>query len=565
MTSGAYSDTGKYKVTGSFSAHSVRIWSEQTETYKWYSYELSGWIKASDTNAGLDPSAEGASTTVKNNGKVYSTSAMDTTEIDVVHSASFVSIDLTCVGNGSATITNSSGQQVSSYGGRYYIANQSLRVSPSQASGNLLSSVSINGQIVSSPYSFTSSADSKIVVRFVYSQYNVIIDTGYSGGTITADKKVNGQWIRQQGTQFSADIGSEIRFICVPSAGYTFSYLSVKGSRYVTSTTIVSVNGDPTSNSVPVTVSFSTVSNVLNVLSTSGSGTVTVTCNGTTVPVDGDGKFSCTIGSQYTITAIPTSGNHLVGLLDGNDRVTSPHTFIQGGLSHSYSAVFAANESISVVVYCGETSSATEQTWHGCSCTMYQSGSTFAFVVRPASGYPFSRLYIEDLDNTGKGSVTEGPSSTQITITKTIDFNARVVAIFKDSSTPTEPADEDQGGNPSSTTANVSVWEGGSTRLKSTWRSKRAVFQKPVSLSCARVYSDCYGTTGPLLRIMQFSSPFESDTNARSVSIVLPSQNAVRLPVRRPEKYLEVEIESLDSILEVSVGTSMESLCRQNI
>lgn len=103
----------------------------------------------------------------------------------------------------------------------------------------------------------------------------------------------------------------------------------------------------------------------------------------------------------------------------------------------------------------------------------------------------------------------------------------------------------------------VYKWEGSNENKMAIWRSKRFVAARPVNLSSARVYADGYPAT---LMVHYASSP-DSPTSVQNRAVIsVGSQDSRRLPMLRPEKYMEIEIVTSATIQEISVSTSMTGI-----
>lgn len=102
-------------------------------------------------------------------------------------------------------------------------------------------------------------------------------------------------------------------------------------------------------------------------------------------------------------------------------------------------------------------------------------------------------------------------------------------------------------------------WEGGTERKMLEWRSKRYVSNKPFNPSSAKVYSDAYPVT---IRLFASSSPDSPPASKPTVSVDVRKQDGFRLPMARPEKYLEIEVLSTVEVSELAVSTSMEGLAQ---
>lgn len=99
-------------------------------------------------------------------------------------------------------------------------------------------------------------------------------------------------------------------------------------------------------------------------------------------------------------------------------------------------------------------------------------------------------------------------------------------------------------------------WEGRTDNKMMTWRSKRFVAARPLNLSSARVYADRYPLT---LRLFTASSP-DAPSSVPASELRINEQGARRLPVSRPEKYVEFEVEAQGDVTEVAASTSMGGL-----
>lgn len=116
----------------------------------------------------------------------------------------------------------------------------------------------------------------------------------------------------------------------------------------------------------------------------------------------------------------------------------------------------------------------------------------------------------------------------------------------------------------------ICEWEGSKTPKALVWRSKTYAASKPFNPSACRVdglgYPPGYvpGTNIPKvleLTVDMFSAP---DVNAKPTASTtltnIANQNARRLPVRRMERYMQVQIKANVEIDTLLVGTSMEGI-----
>ena len=102
-------------------------------------------------------------------------------------------------------------------------------------------------------------------------------------------------------------------------------------------------------------------------------------------------------------------------------------------------------------------------------------------------------------------------------------------------------------------------WEGDTVNKMASWRSKRFMASKPFNPSSARVYADAYPVT---LSIYMSSSPDAPSALTPTVSLYARSQDGFRLPMARPEKYIEIELSSRHDVTEAVISTSMEGLAQ---
>ncbi len=98
-------------------------------------------------------------------------------------------------------------------------------------------------------------------------------------------------------------------------------------------------------------------------------------------------------------------------------------------------------------------------------------------------------------------------------------------------------------------------WEGDTVSKRLTWRSKRHVSTRPFNPTSAIVDADFYPV---VLSVATASSP--DSALSRQVSITVAGKTPRRLPVVRPEKYVEISVQSVGVVNEVAVGTSMEGI-----
>ena len=111
----------------------------------------------------------------------------------------------------------------------------------------------------------------------------------------------------------------------------------------------------------------------------------------------------------------------------------------------------------------------------------------------------------------------------------------------------------------------VCEWEGDPTPKAMTWRSKTYESSKPFNPSACRV--DALGYNGDAkgtlleLTVDMFSAPDSAPTASTTLGNIT-SQDARRLPVRRMERYMQIEVKSNTEVDALLVGTSMGGLAQ---
>lgn len=98
-------------------------------------------------------------------------------------------------------------------------------------------------------------------------------------------------------------------------------------------------------------------------------------------------------------------------------------------------------------------------------------------------------------------------------------------------------------------------WETGEENKTLEWRSKRFQNSIPTNLSSVQINGDGY----PLEFSVDYaSSPDEPISNTQNnVIISITKQDPRRIPMRRPEKYIEIEVHSKNAINDITISTSM--------
>ncbi len=149
----------------------------------------------------------------------------------------------------------------------------------------------------------------------------------------------------------------------------------------------------------------------------------------------------------------------------------------------------------------------------------------------PANGYVFSGWFASAA---ATGTADSTSSSYTITVATTLTLYAKFVqdsdAIYK--------------------------WQGDSVNKMLSWRSKRYVATKPFNPVCAKVFSGVY----PAALNLFMSGPPDSPSLTPTVAVSARNQNGFRLPMARPEKYMEIEVQVSGEVTEVVVSTSMGGL-----
>ncbi len=100
-------------------------------------------------------------------------------------------------------------------------------------------------------------------------------------------------------------------------------------------------------------------------------------------------------------------------------------------------------------------------------------------------------------------------------------------------------------------------WEGSTDNKTMVWRSRRYVLAQPTNLTSAAVYADDYPME---LKAAYASSPDPEKDGWTDRAIEVKDQDPRRLPLARPEKYIELEVTSAHPVTRVAAGTSMQGL-----
>lgn len=162
------------------------------------------------------------------------------------------------------------------------------------------------------------------------------------------------------------------------------------------------------------------------------------------------------------------------------------------------------------------------------SKTLAQGTSVKAIAI-PKNGYKFVGWYY-DQEHTSLASAL-------LTYQFNVPYNLTLCAVFAQ--------------DPNA----IYEWEGSTQNKTMEWKSKLFVSNVPFNPSAMRVDSLGYPVT---IGVSMFSAP---NTNAtRSAEIHAANQNARRLPLLRPERYMQIDIKSNREVDTVVVATSMAGL-----
>lgn len=114
-------------------------------------------------------------------------------------------------------------------------------------------------------------------------------------------------------------------------------------------------------------------------------------------------------------------------------------------------------------------------------------------------------------------------------------------------------------------THSVCEWEGGSAPKALVWRSKTYEASKPFNPSSCRVDALGYAGDGRgtllVLTVDMFFAPDSAATSTATLANIA-SQDARRLPVRRMERYMQIEVKADAEVDALLVGTSMGGLAQ---
>jgi hypothetical protein len=99
--------------------------------------------------------------------------------------------------------------------------------------------------------------------------------------------------------------------------------------------------------------------------------------------------------------------------------------------------------------------------------------------------------------------------------------------------------------------AEITAWGQGATYMTLTWKSKQFQLPRPFEWNTARVFADAYAGNC-LLRL------YANDVLVTTITVL--DEKAHRCPLRRPERFWEVEIVNNAPVNEFSVSHAMERL-----
>ena len=236
--------------------------------------------------------------------------------------------------------------------------------------------------------------------------------------------------------------------------------------------------------------------------------------------------YSEPIGSANPITSVSTTGYIIKAFFGAPSSVNVSCGYCTG-----------SDLSLGGFEMTPETDDRTTST--GSKSDIYTQGESVTFVADIANGYVFAGWF-----SNSDGSAGHLVSSlSTYTVTVQTSFSLFAKFVVDDSA--------------------VYMWEGGTTNKRVEWRSKRYVATKPFNPSAARVYADSYPSISPVtLNLYMESSPSSPSLTTPTVSVNARKQDSFRLPMARPEKYLEIEILSSDDVTEAVVSTSMGGLAQ---
>lgn len=204
-----------------------------------------------------------------------------------------------------------------------------------------------------------------------------------------------------------------------------------------------------------------------------------------------------------------------------------------------YAALSDSTMGSIAVVAVDEEDSAAEIASDGKSATATQ-GKNITIRATPANGYRFAGWHLAQ-SAAGDPAYSNAEESIRVTTRRTI-----YAKFVKD-------------------THSVCEWEGDPTPKAMTWRSKTYESSKPFNPSACRVDALGYNGDGKgtllELTVDMFSAPDAAATASTKLNNIA-SQNARRLPVRRMERYMQIEVKANTEVDALLVGTSMGGLAQ---
>jgi len=594
MVGGAKTSSGSYKIGSGFTFVAKPLTFTGGSQMALYCGELGMWIgTSSQYDHPYYPVPPGGTMIV------YNSSGYVTEGGSAISECSFCDVTTTVSGSGSIVVGGTD------YNGRR-MAGTSVTLTCSPTSGYRLKKLIVNGSTVAtSNNSYTISSvqdDIAAVAYFVPTSYTVTCNSP-SGGSVSFTK--NGA---SASTPFTANVDEVIVCTATPNTDKMVQNFVVDG--YVTSGgstgpqtftfTIYEREDDAVYN---CNVSFCDRTAVADsVVGISGAtfdpesetptvpiDDATVTCNGTAVSRT-NGAFLAYVGNTYVATAhAPTVFRTFGGWVNGNGELVSEaysYGWTQGSQSVAITAAYADNPLYAENFLIGtSTSDAGTQSGTayvaGCRATITRPseeskvvgdvtkylGGTRTVSVHGVSStelpanWTFSGVYVSDTNASGGTKFYKANGASSVTFDNACDAN--IYAIFANGGTIT-PGDSDQGNSSIATgTAATGLfeWEGGASDMTMRYHSKRFVASMPMAISAARVYADGYATSSVNdvnLKVLAFQSPDTDDS--RVTETTAKSQDAYRQPMRRPEKYIEVEVSAPHQVTQIAIATSMEAL-----
>lgn len=204
-----------------------------------------------------------------------------------------------------------------------------------------------------------------------------------------------------------------------------------------------------------------------------------------------------------------------------------------------YAALSDSTMGSIAVVAVDEEDTAAEIASDGRSATATQ-GKNITIRATPANGYRFAGWHLAQ-SAAGDPAYSNAEESIRVTTQRTI-----YAKFVKD-------------------THSVCEWEGDPTPKAMTWRSKTYESSKPFNPSACRVDALGYNGDGKgtllELTVDMFSAPDAAATASTKLNNIA-SQNARRLPVRRMERYMQIEVKANTEVDALLVGTSMGGLAQ---